>query len=440
MDNRTNQQNYNNYSQNMNVQTPNNATQNTNYVQNPSIVNNNYNQQVPNQAGVNNKQQNMYYNQQQRPTPQNMQQYYNQQTQPNAYYQNNQQQLQQPVQQVQVPVQPQQPVNAQPQNPSQANQTPASQPTGPKYEFNAEEKVIYQIKEEKGANPIGVFIILAIIIGVAFSLPTLSKKLGTIKNFNFLSVTSKKTETQTEEEEKETKYHFYDTIATAEIGNIAINQLGIGKHEDEYMMSFSIFNRSSEPYTFDKKYYINLYDDNETLQYRALLYSFDSLAANSSREMTLVVPERVYNRAKLFDLEEIEVGKYKSDRIEGSDGEYQILTCKYQNDEIKYYFKDNLLAKIYETYSESLADSTNYYTHKTTYENLSAQYRSMGLESHFEEKSEINSFLMITEFDYTTNIISDYTMDSLKQYKYFKYNTSSQIIAFEMPAIAYTCS
>jgi len=355
-----------------------------------------------------------------------------------------------------VPQQAPQPVvnqNVQNQQPVMNQQTPAKQPvqqnvqptpeqkqnqSGPKYSFNSEEKVIYKFKEEKDANPIVALLIIALFVVVIFFLPTISKKLGNIKDFNFSFNTNKTTNTnnQQNEDKKNMKYKLNDSLNAAQIGGLSISQLGVGEEYGETFITFTIINKSSESYVFNKKYYINLYNGDKLL-YRALIYSdsMNAIGSYASAELKLPIRSNIKSQINQFDVSEIETGKYNSLSVTKEEGEFKVLTCTYQNNEINYYFLDDHLAKIYETIEEESKANNNYLSKRNSAIEMVNKYQSLGLNSHIEERE--SSFKVINDLDLRE--IQNITLSSINKHRYFEYGESSKIIYFEMLAMAYSC-
>ena len=317
---------------------------------------------------------------------------------------------------------------------SVTNQTPDQK----KYGFNSEEKVIYKIKEEKDSNPIGTLFIILLLIGVVVFLPTIAKKLGSIKTAGFgFANTNENAQAETEEDDSDKRYSFYDSTNAAKIGDLTVSQLGTSKNNDDYVLTFTMINKSEEPFLFDKKYYVHLYSTDGILIYRALIYSFETLGAHASKEFKFNIPPTIAEKAKSFNLKEIEPGKYSDVTLNVKEGDYYTYTCTYQNNKLKYYFKDGYLEKIYETYEENSLISLDFYYKRDEARKIVNNYSSLGFDSHIDESFDPDAFTLVNNIELLNQ---DYNLSKIKQYKYFKYGTESKVVAFEMQALAYTCS
>lgn len=297
--------------------------------------------------------------------------------------------------------------------------------------FNDQEKVIYEIKPEKEGNPIIVVIFFVLLLGTVFALPYVSTKL----NFdNENKPTSNNT--PEEDDEEESIYYFDKSSVRAKLDGLEFTNFVKSKVGNRFFVTFNITNTNNNPYQYDKKYYVTLLE-NEVVVYYALIHSYDVIGTNAAQEITLPISEKAYNNADRFKIEEIVTAKYPEVKLNKKEGEYEVLTCTFQNDEIKYYFVDNKLLKLYETYTESQESSLTYEQDKVNYQNLSNEYKKV--ENFTSTFIETNiDFRIINEIPYRD--VSNLALSNLKTYKFFRYNEHKNVIAFEMKAQGYTCS
>lgn len=295
--------------------------------------------------------------------------------------------------------------------------------------FNGQERLLYEIKPEKEGNPIVVVLFFLLLFGTILALPYFTKKVSYYFGGN--SVVKPSTTEETDE-----FYYFNKSSVRAKMGELEFTNFVKYKENGEYSIKFMVSNTSQKPYQFDKKYYIVLYDD-ETLVYRALVHSYEAIGSLGVSEVKAIISERGYNDANRFKIQEITESQYPSVRLIEEDGDYQVLTCKYTNDEIKYYFLEGKLASLKETYSEERDSSTEYENDLNKYRNLSSNYKKINnFQSTLVEDS--TSFTMINTINHKE--IPDATLSNLKTYKFFKYNETKEVVSFELEAQGYTCS
>ena len=294
--------------------------------------------------------------------------------------------------------------------------------------FNNEEKILYEIKPEKEGNPlVVVFFFIFLVVFIIF-LPSI------VKVANFKSNTGGNTPTTKQEEESDI-YELGSTAVRVKLDNLEFNNFVKISDNDELYINFTLTNTASQPYMFDKKYYITLYDE-ETIVGYALIHSYDIVSAYGSYEAQVVVNENTYRRANHFKVEEIVPSRYPNKVTTEVDGDYNVLTCTHLNDEIKYYFNNSSLVKITETYKETLEGNKNYSTDKENYRNLSEKYKQIDhFNSTFVETN--TDFTMLNDIDLKD--IPDKTLTDLKVYRYFRYSEQLNNIAFEIEAQGYTC-
>ena len=297
--------------------------------------------------------------------------------------------------------------------------------------FNSEEKVLYEIQPEKEGNPIVVLAFFALLIVFVIILPIISKN-SSIFQFN----PPVNNDGSTVEKEEDEKYSLHSSSIRIKIGDLEFANFVDSKTVDTYSITFTMTNNAQTPYMFDKKYYIVFYDDNDSVVYRALIHSYEAIGALGAQEVNLVLTKKAFEKATKFNIEEISTSRYPAVDLIETEGEYKVLTCNYQNDEMKYYFMDNKLSRIQETYRETRDSSLNYEKNLTIYQGISERNKSVeGFNSTFVEDG--NYFTMLNEFNLKD--ITDINLSNLHEYRYFKYNESKDIVAFEVEAQGYQC-
>lgn len=295
--------------------------------------------------------------------------------------------------------------------------------------YNSDERLLYEIKPEKEGNPIVVVLFFCLLFGMIVALPYISKKIS-------YEGGGTPVENNPNNGEEDDMYQFNKSSVRAKLGDLEFTNFVKTKKNNEYLLTFNITNTAEKPYRFEKKYYVVMYDG-DLVVYRALIHSYDAIGSNATAEITLTISERGYSKANKFKIEEIPTAKYPEKNIIEKEGEYQVLTCTYHNDELKYYFLDNQLSKIKETYTESIESNINYEAEKRKYQEMSRKYN--GIENFSSNFIITNTdFTMINEFNHKD--ITDATILSLKNYSFFRYNETKEIVSFEMEGRGYKCS
>jgi len=298
--------------------------------------------------------------------------------------------------------------------------------------FNSDERLVYNIEEEKQGNPIFVLFFFLVLITVVLILPQISKKV----DFSSLFKTSDVTPGANGEEEEENKFIKLESAASrAKIGQLEMINFVKSHIGDEYKISFTIQNVGDRIYRFDKKYYFVLYNKEAPLYY-AIIHSYNGVPSKAAQEISLVISKYAYEKANQFRIEEIVEEKYPEVQLTESEGDYKVLTCRYLGDEMRYYFSSNKLAKIKETYIET-SENRNFSSDLEKFKNLTEKYKKINsFTSTFVQESD--RFTQINEMQLKN--ITDNQIISLQTYRFFRYNTDVKTVSFEAESIGYTCS
>ncbi len=297
--------------------------------------------------------------------------------------------------------------------------------------FNADEKLVYNIEEEKQGSPLFVlFFFLALII-VIIILPQISKKVDFSNLFKMNGTTNKPVE-----EEEENKYIRLDSAASrAKIGQLEMINFVKSHIDDEYKITFTVQNVGDKIYRFDKKYFFVLYNKDAPIYY-AIIHSYNGIASKSAQEVTLTISKYAYEKANQFRIEEIVEDKYPDVTLTESEGDYGVLTCRYLGDEMRYYFSSNNLVKIKETYIET-TENKNFSSDLEKYKMLTEKYKKINsFTSTFVEEKD--KFTQVNEIQLKN--ITDNQIIGLQTYRFFKYNADVKTVSFEAEGIGYSCS
>lgn len=298
--------------------------------------------------------------------------------------------------------------------------------------FNGEEEIIFKLNEEKDNNPLAPILLIVALIVVVILLPFISKKVE-IRGIN--SETPVETPQQPTNQEEDEFFYFDRSSTRAKIGNLEITNIVKSFEENEYRLSFTLNNVGEKSYDYSKKYYIVMYKDDKVV-HRALIHSYDGLGALSATTLSLRITKSAFNNTNKFKLAEIPTVSYPSVRTSITEGDYDVLTCTYNYNTIKYYFINNELYKIHDEYNESKANNEYYEKHRNQYEKDFQKYQNVAkLPSVFVETEE--DFRMVNDLDLSQ--VADASMVQLRTYRFFRYKENIKTISFEMEAQGYTC-
>ena len=309
-----------------------------------------------------------------------------------------------------------------------------------------EEQVLYNIKENKGGNPFGVILFFAAIFVGVYFLPTISEELSKfIPGINSISGPSpisqkEKKEEEKKPEEKEKENDLYDlngAISNAIIDKIQLGNFVKDNKTGDNRLDFYILNNGEDVFTFNDntKFYLDLYN-NQTYISSALVYSYKDIAPKESINFSVIISNDAYKRANKFKIVRKNTNEYDSVQLNKQEGDYRILNCSYKNNSINYYFLNNYLEIIEDTYNEN-KNNLNYYQDLEKYRNDATIYESYpDIDYNVIESSE--------EFNVKTRLelekINDSDLKRLAIYKYFSYHKESKVVSFEMTSLGYSCS
>ena len=308
--------------------------------------------------------------------------------------------------------------------------------------FNAKEEVVYKMKAEKGANPIGVLIFFALLIGFVLFLPKIVSKYGSIfeQKHHYFDNSQKlpSDEKDPKEGSSETKK---DTYSFAKSDRVKVDELTFlnfvksNLNNGQYTLAFSIMNESESLFDFKTKYFIELYNGDIKISEK-LIHSYESIAPKSAVQVTVALNKEDYNSSN-FKIIKRTVDEYPEVTLVDKDADYDKLTCVKDNNTMVYYFKDNLLEKIDDDTRVS-NDSENYATQLEEAKQRSETLRAIeGIDSNVIETSQ-SGYNLKTNIDLSTTQPNSLT--ALKRYKYFIYHEKVKVVKYEMTALTYTCS
>ncbi len=320
----------------------------------------------------------------------------------------------------------------QPENEEVTTEEPEQKVEKKPSEFNGQEKVLYEIKPEKESSPVVPALFFALLISVIFLLPYVSK------HIDFSLIKPAEVASGENGEETDEFYFFNKSSVRAKLGDLEFTNFVKSHIDGEYRISFNITNTAMKTYQFNQNYFVVLYDKNERVVFRSLIYSHEAIGAMAAQSITLNITAAAYNKSEKFKIEQIPKSTYPKVKLLEKEGEYEVLTCTYINNTIKYYFKDNSLEKIHDEYKEkNTSDNTKYQENLVKYRNLSSQFKEIAnFNSVFIESS--SDFHMINDFELKK--IPDAQIKSLRTYRFFSYNETIDVISFELESQAYTCS
>ena len=314
------------------------------------------------------------------------------------------------------------------------------EPSKPKIQ----DEVIYKIKEDKGGNLFGVILFFAIMFAALYYLPTISEiaseyipGISKIKKNKPIGQNETPDQKEPTEEQDDGLMDLNGFVSNAGIDNLLLGNFVKDNKNGLNKLTFYILNDGNDVFIFNDntKFYIDLYQDNTYLS-SALVYSYKNISSKESIDFSVTLPIETYKRANKFKIVRKNKSDYPSITITNQEGEYKKLECRLNNNIIDYYFIDNFLEVINDTYTESITNP-NYNQDLEKYRNEANKFSAIpSIDYNLIESTE--GFNVKTRVDLKD--INDSDLNKLAIYKYFAYHKEDKVVSFEMTSLGYDCS
>lgn len=273
-----------------------------------------------------------------------------------------------------------------------------------------------------------LFVIFAIFIASVYYLPDISvyvnKYLNPDQDLVITNVNkNQKKDEETEDKKAVTDYKIEDNLLI-EQENFNISNV---KKENE-SISFNITNKTDKVLDLSEShYFMNIYNEEKKLLQRIML---KNILVNPKENQTLTYALSSEDAA-IISLLEISESEYPAFNLNADNG-LANLTCNKDYETVKYFFNDNKVYVIEDSFQIELNDE-NYTTLYASYQTLVNNYNAIkGVSSSLNTENEVTSFK-------TTVNLNELTEGSLKNNVIYKNNTDAKVIKFELEASGYTC-
>ena len=309
--------------------------------------------------------------------------------------------------------------------------------------FNSQEEVVYTMKAEKGANPIGVVIFFALLISFIFLLPKIVSKYGSLFDQKHVYFNGS-TELPPEEEKKEETqpiedkdiHSFLKSEKVKIDGLTFINFVKTNLNNGQYSLTFSVMNENEKLFDFSTKYYMELYAGSIKIGNK-LIHSYESIAPKSAVQVTIALTKEEYDSAINYKIVKRTTNEYPEITFTDKKDDYDILTCTKDNNIMVYYFKDNLLEKIDDDVRVPNTEANYAGLLEAAKAEAEKTRQVEGIDSNVIETNQ-SGYDIKTNIDLSKTQPSD--LSSLRKYKYFIFHEKAKIVKYEMTALTYKCS
>lgn len=296
-------------------------------------------------------------------------------------------------------------------------------------------QTIGTLKPDKQKSPIAMIVLFGLLILFIMFMPTaislFNKYFGTNLNVNPINTPTSNSEVNNNNNEKQ-DIRMYplskDTVITLD----KIEFSGFNKdNANGYLLSFSVKNTGTVLYSFEKKLYLEYYDDNNTFVGRSYLEMIKEVSGGVTNNYNIDISEEIYNKATKLEIIERTEDDYPNVNLSNNQ-----LTCENNTNNIVYTFKTDMkLTSIkdmftYKKGSDLIEYNNDLLSYKTKMSNLDMQ-------------NGVTAILTENESGFITTVAIDYSIaDNFKSTTnndYYNKDTDAKVISFEMNAKGYTC-
>ena len=323
--------------------------------------------------------------------------------------------------------------------PVELPQTKEAQETTPAPSVNvsaSDSQVIGMVKPDKQKSPIAMLVLFSLLILFIIFMPTaislFNQYFGTNLNVDSLNNPTKKVDTPVSDDKDKQEIKMYDLSEDTVIKIDKIDFGGFKKDStDGYVIKFYIKNNGSQLYSFEKKLYLDFYDNTNTFIGRTYIENVKDITGGITNNYTLNINSAIYNGATKVELIQRTEDDYPAVTLEKN-----LLTCTNTTTSLVYTFnQESKLTAIKDMYTytkdeDSVKYNSDLLTYKTKASNLDALE---GVTAVLTEND--NGFISTVAIDYQYADHSKLPTNT----SYYAKDTLAKIISFEMNAKGYTC-
>lgn len=294
-------------------------------------------------------------------------------------------------------------------------------------------QTIGTVKQDKQKSPIAMITLFGILALFVVFMPTIlnfvNQTFGT--NLETHSGANLPYEQNEDEEDNNQKNVLYDLKEDTVISIDKIDFSKFVKGEDGgYNLVFYVKNNGTTMYSFDKKVFLEFYDNDNTFIGRSYLENVKDISGGVDNKYVVDLSADVYNKAAKVEVVLRTTDDYPAVEIKDNQ-----ITCSNSNDTIVYSFDNNRLTTIRDMYTYTKGVDLEEYNNDL----LSYKSRMDSLNKY----DGITAVITESDSGFITSILIDYqnadyaNISSNKNY-YVK-DTYARVISFEMSAKNYTC-
>lgn len=300
----------------------------------------------------------------------------------------------------------------------------------PKVNNVQEPIVIGEIKKEKNAGPLGVFLFFGFLVLFAIFLPNITEYVNNFFNKEKTIapiVDTEEKKDDVEDEKQEVTYYEITSDLTFTINNLTFNNFIKANN----LLTFTVKNNQTGSYTFrTENYYIEFYDNTNMLLERIRINNNAIIPKSETEDISIPIKNNNATKFKIFNIQD---NNYPSINLTEDENKLSKLSCTNNISTIDYNLTDKKLTSL--TEKVNLNNTThNYVSLIEEYRNINSRLLGTdGVSINFQETE--NNFIFEMTVDYTK--LNRIEIDDLK---YYNKNTEAKVINFELEASGFNCS
>lgn len=301
-----------------------------------------------------------------------------------------------------------------------------------------EANVIGVVEDKGSKSPLPLIILFLVLIAFAFGLPYITEYIDAKKKEAPVVIPPQaKPKEPAEEVPKENEETSYDLneMTTFTKNNMKFDTFQMKNENSVYYFTFQLTNMgTNEVLLSNNNYYFELYSSEMTLLARVKMVSEEAVKPSSSITLSYEVSENTsQNTAKVLLTQKQEMD-YPQVTLQKNEAGEEMLLCTKGSRSISYIFDSNYkLQKIHDSYTADKA-MTNYEEELNAYRLQTTTYNNLeGVSGSIAETS--NGFTATTSID-----LAKANLKEMNQSYYFKKDTLSKTVHFQMESMNYTCN
>ena len=300
-------------------------------------------------------------------------------------------------------------------------------------------QVIGTLEKDKQKFPVSIVVLFVVLMIFLIFMPNIIDLTNKIFGTNIDSHSGEKLDINPDKKEDNTEVTSTNIAKISSETVLKLNNIefsNISKATDEIdgvktnVIKFSVKNTANTLYKFDKKVYLDFYNDSNTFINRLYIETLKEISGGVTNNYSIKISDDINNSATNLNIVLRVDDDYPSVNVSNNQ-----LVCSTSTEAFIYTFNENKLINIKDTYtytkgSDSLKYNNDLLSYSSRINNLNNQ-------------EGVTAVITETDTGFITNIAIDYsTADYSKlssNTNYYMKDTEAKVISFEMISKGYDC-